>query len=166
MLVLQATKADLAKMASRESAAQEFLAIRKGMDALRKGEDAWNMPEAAQETRAQDLDEQEARLNEQMSNLDKLTGDLQQRTPAWEESKAAQEAELSSWQTTLQVLPRLSSNSPSCADLHTCTGIPTADSLRKVCLLFGRPDSIILRALSPASACLLTHVILNPPLLL
>ena len=101
-----------------------------------------------------------------MANLDKLTGDLQQRTAAWEESKAAQEAELSSWQATLQVLPRPSSNSPSCADLHTCTGIPTADSLRKACLLFGRPDSIILRALFPASACLLTHVILISPLLL
>ena len=156
VLVLQATKADLAKMASRESAAQELLAaIRKGMDALREGEGAWDAREAAQETRAQDLDEQEARLNEQMANLDKLTGDLQQRTAAWEESKAAQEAELSSWQATLQVLPRPSSDPPSCAD-----------SLRKACLLFGRPDTIILRALSPASACLLTHVILNPPLLL
>ena len=56
VLVLQAAKADLAKMASRESAAQEVLAaIRKGMDALRKGEDAWNMREAAQETRPRTL---------------------------------------------------------------------------------------------------------------
>lgn len=167
VLVLQATKADLAKMASRESAAQEVLAaIRKGMDALPEGEGAWDAREAAQETRAQDLDEREARLDEQMASLDKLTGDLQQRTAAWEESKAAQEAELSSWQATLQVLPRPSSNPSSCANSHTCTGIPTADSLRKACLLFGRPDPIILRALSPASACLLSHVILIPPLLL
>ena len=164
MLVLQATKADLAKMSSRESAAQEVLvAIRGGMDALREGEDAWNMREAAQETRAQDLDERKARLDEQMAHLDKLTGDLQQRTSAWEAIKAAQEAELSSWQATLQVLLQPSSNPPSCADSHTCTAFqPLTFCVRLVSCLGVHPSSSEQGSLQ--AHALPIHAILNPSL--
>ena len=165
MLVLQATKADLAKMSSRESAAQEVLAaIREGMDALQEREDAWNMREAAQETRAQALDKREARLDEQVAHSDELTGDLQQRTSAWEEIKAVQEAELSSWQARLQVLLQPSSNPPSFADSHTCTAFqPLTFCARLVSCLGVQIPSSSERCSLPAHA-LPIHAILNPSL--